>query len=43
MMEVQGTKGAERRGTQHNVGGGAVGEGFQEEIACKLGPEGYIV
>lgn len=22
MMEMQGTKGAERRGTQHNVGGG---------------------
>lgn len=36
MMNMQGTKGAERRGTQHSI---AVLEGFQEEVACKLGPE----
>lgn len=36
MMEMQGTEGTEKRGAQHSL---AVPEGFQEEVAFKLGPE----
>ena len=40
MMEMQGTEGTEKRGAQHSL---AVPEGFQEEVAFKLGPKELVL